>query len=773
MRVFIAEKPSVARAIADALGVEKQSKGYIVCKDGSVVTNCFGHMLELYEPEDYLSGDDKKLPWTKQPLPIIPGIWKKKIKKGTKEQLDIIKGLLAKATVVVNAGDPDREGQLLVDEVISRFNYSGKVERYWQSAMDKTSVKRALSNIVPNSTYANWGLAAEARSRADWLIGMNMTRTLTVKYNAGLLSVGRVQTPVLRLIVDRDLAIENHVVGTFYNIMATFKHQNGTYKSKMFLPTELLNEDKNLTDEAKARELLEKTSRQTGTISNFTVDKKHEKPKLMFTLTDLSAECSARFKFSAKKTLNIAQKLYEEYKLTSYPRSSCEYLPSSQKTDVPQILANISKALPQLAEAVKKANPERETRLWNDKAVGEAAHTGIVPTLESITPDKLQKIDEDCRKVYELIAKRYLSAFLPDHDYDEISVVTTLSNKLLFNTVVKSTTALGWKVIYQSEKAEKAEEKNGDLATQKLPLPLNTGDPVSVVECHLEEGKTKPPARFTEGSLMKAMKNIAKEIDDPVEKKLLKDDDGIGTEATRAQIIETLKNREYIKAEKGKLISTPLGRSFLTSVPRILQSASLTAQTERELRKVEKGENTLENFINQQIKELKNFMSEAEKIDGKVEGGSKTSRTVCPSCGSQNFWRNQTRDKKRYYWHCKDCDKYFEDNNGKVGSENAPAVKETCPKCGKTVYRNERKDKSGFYWKCAGCGTFFDDNNGKLGAEHSKKEIPANQKCTCPKCGKTAVRYEKNGKAHWWCRDCDTNFFDQEGKIGNEMVKQR
>ena len=767
MRVFIAEKPSVARAIADSLGIDKQSKGYIVCKDGSVVTNCFGHMLEQFEPEDYLSGDDKKLPWAKQPLPIIPEVWKKKIKKGTKEQLDIIKDLLSKASVVVNAGDPDREGQLLVDEVIERFKYKGKVERYWQSAMDKVSVQRALQNIVPNSTYANWGLAAEARSRADWLIGMNMTRVLTVKYNAGLLSVGRVQTPVLKLVVDRDLAIENHVVGTFYNIMATFKHQNGTYKSKMFLPTELLNDDKNLTDEAKAKELLEKTCRQTGTITNFTIDKKHEKPKLMFTLTDLSAECSSRFKFSAKKTLNIAQKLYEEYKLTSYPRSSCEYLPSSQKTDVSQILTNISKAMPELAELVKKANPDRETRLWNDKAVSEAAHTGIVPTLEAITPEKLQQIDEDCRKVYELIAKRYLAAFLPDHDYDEMSVVTTLSNKLLFNTVVKTTTSLGWKALYQSEKTE---DKNAEFSEQKLPLPLNTGDPVTVAECHLEEGKTKPPARFTEGTLMKAMKNIAKEIDDPVEKKLLKDDDGIGTEATRAQIIETLKNRDYIITEKGKLISTAKGRSFLTSVPKLLQSASLTAQTERELRKIERGENSLDNFLTQQITELKKFMSEAEKIEGKVEGSN--SRTTCPACGSQNFWRNQTKDKKRYYWHCKDCNKYFDDNKGKVGTENAPAVKETCPKCGKTVYRNERKDKTGYYWKCSGCSTYFNDNDGKLGSEHTKKEIPADQKCTCPKCGKTAVRYEKNGKVHWWCRDCNTNFFDKEGKIGEEMVKQ-
>lgn len=770
MRLFIAEKPSVARAIADALGVSSQKKGYIVCKDGSYVTNCFGHMLELYEPEDYLSGDDKKLPWAKQPLPIIPEVWKKKIKKGVKDQLNIIKDLLSQADKVVNAGDPDREGQLLVDEVIKRFKYAGTVERYWQSAMDKTSVQRALSQIVPNSTYANWGLAAEARSRADWLIGMNMTRTLTVKYNAGLLSVGRVQTPVLRLIVNRDLAIENHVAGKFFNILATFRNANGTYESKMFMAPELLDESKNLTDENKAKELLENTLGQKGTITNYTVDHKKEKPKLMFTLTDLSAECSSRFKFSAKKTLNIAQKLYEEYKLTSYPRSSCEYLPSSQKADVPQILANISQAFPEFAEHVKQANPDKESRVWNDTAVGEAAHTGIVPTLQAITSEKLATIDEDCRKVYELIVKRYLAAFMPDHEYDETSLATCLDNKLLFNTVVRNSTKLGWKELYKSEKkATASDDCIAKLAEQKLPLPIKEGDKVTVENAHIEEGKTKPPARFTEGSLMKAMKNIAKEIDDPEQKKLLKDDDGIGTEATRAQIIETLKAREYIRSEKGKLISTEKGRSFLTAVPEILQSASLTAQTERELRHVEKGEISLQDFITNQVKELKNFMTEANKIEGKVEGSK---RTPCPACGGTNFWRNQTKDKKRYYWHCKDCGKYFNDDKGKVGKENTPATTENCPKCGKKVYRNERKDKKGFYWKCAGCGTFFDDDNGKLGAEHVTKEIPADQKATCPKCGKTAVRYEKNGKAHWWCRSCDTNFFDKDGTLGDEMVKQ-
>ena len=753
MRLFIAEKPSVGKAIASCLGVVRASKNFIECKNNIYVTWCFGHMLELCAPQDYMKPEVAKLPWDKQPFPVIPEQWKKKKKKGVGEQLKAIESLIKKADEIVNAGDPDREGQSLVDEVIKLYKFKGKVLRYWQSAMDQTSVKRALNEICDNSKYLKWGRAAEARSYADWLIGMNITRQVSIKQNIGCtLSVGRVQTPVLKLIVDRDFIIDNFKSLDFYNIVGTVHTQSGDFKAKLVLTDEILQGKEQLTDLNKANKLSALVKNHEAQISGIIINSKVEKPKLMFTLTSLSAECSKLFKFSAKKTLDIAQELYEKYKLTSYPRSSCEYLPSSQQQDVIQILSNLKVAFPQYEQAILQADAKRESKIWNDKEVGEHAHTGIVPTLQKIDQAHLKEIPPDCQKVYELIAKRYIAAFMPDHKYNEKIVSTVTDHNYMFTIKVNEPYQIGWKLLFKQEQSE-----------QKLP-DLIKGQKAYIAKTEVEAGKSKPPARFTEGSLMVAMKNIAKEIDDPEEKKLLKDDDGLGTEATRASIIETLKERNYIEAKKGKLISTELGKRILKVIPQSLLSASLTAKTEKELKKIQNGELNIQDFLKDQLKELDKFMNETENNPNGI--------FKCPACGSI-LYHNSNKNGTRFF-RCsnKECYKFFTDVNGDIGDEFEPGYRqkgEHCPVCGKDqVKRFESKKIPGtHYWFCLECKTSFNDDHGKMGLKNEVEK--------CPKCQGKLYRNESRsypGKFYWHCsnKGCAANFFDVDGKVGQEKI---
>lgn len=772
MRLFIAEKPSIASCIAQELGIIKRCQGYIECKNNVRVTNCYGHMMELAGPDYYLPdsvplGKNKRKVWREQDLPILPLKWQKLIKKDCAAQMKVIKEQLKNADEVVNAGDPDREGQLLIDEVLEYFAYKGKVLRYWQSAMDRVSVQRALQALVPNEKFYSWGVAAEARSRADWLIGMNMTRLATlVRRSAGVLSIGRVQTPVLRLIADRDLAIENFKPQTFYNLIAEFSCDSGAaYKGKWLVPEILCTADGYLLQRAAAEETAKNIIGQKAVVTAYEQTLKHQSPDLPFTLTDLQVACSAAFDFAAQKTLNIAQQLYEEFKLTSYPRSSCSYLPESQKADVPTILANLKLAFPDVADIIDKADPNRQSKIWNDAKVGEEAHTGIIPTLHAVSAEECKKLPDECRKVYELIAKRYIANFLPDYSYYQITAETQCESGDKFKTTAKNVINRGWKVFSMKKEDEEKEEL-------RLP-PLQKGKEVTVTNTDIQTGTTKPPAAFTEGSIIQAMENIAKYVDDPEEKKLLKEGDGIGTAATRAGIIDKLKERKFIEVKKKKLVSTELGRSFLQIVPPHLQSPSLTAQAERELKKIQAGSESIDNFIQAQTTALHASMQELKTVNSQHASAAEK----CPACGAVIIRYASKFKKGEFYWHCSNqqCGKNYRDANGKPGAEiiKNTRTQQTCPCCGKKAARYPSKKAPGtYFWWCPDCKSSFTDNDGELG---SKIEFTNERKSvTCPNCGKTAYRYANKTdqhKFHWFCPSCKQNFADNNGAIDKKLGK--
>lgn len=601
MRLFIAEKPSVAKAIVAELGCVTRGDGFITCKDGSVVTWCFGHLLEQAEPDAYLPDDVPRTKkgskvWRFEDLPIYPKNWKllPKNDKGVKKQLATIGKLLKKASLVVHAGDPDREGQLLVDEVLEHFRYTGRVQRFWVSAQDSASIRKGLTNLRDNETFDGMRLAALGRSRADWLLGMNLSRAYTLARQAQgkkeLIAVGRVQTSTLALVAKRDVAIRDFKPVPYFVIKARLG--GGKPFTAVWEPEESqagIDEQKRLVDRCIAAALQQrlKAVGQATVVRCSRTPKKIAQPKA-FSLADIQLGASNQFGFSAEKTLNLCQSLYETHKATSYPRTDCSFLPESQYADAKNVLAAIAKTMPPLAGLVAKYDCSIQSPTWNDKKI--TAHHGIIPTQQAADGSKFS---DDERKIYRLIAERYLSNFLPAHEYLACSIELRIATER-FSAKGRLVTKPGWKVVTSAADEDKADDEGQALPELKSGLQL----PVSGIDC--EEERTKPPAAFTEGTLIRAMENIHQAVNDPQSKKFLKEGDGIGTPATRAAIIAELKRKKYLEVKGKKIVATELGLHLLQVVPDVMKNPVLTALFERILREVEAGNVPLDVFIEKQ-----------------------------------------------------------------------------------------------------------------------------------------------------------------------------
>ena len=601
MRLFIAEKPSVAKAIVAELGCVTRGDGFITCKDGSVVTWCFGHLLEQAEPDAYLPDDVPRTKkgskvWRFEDLPIYPKNWKllPKNDKGVKKQLATIGKLLKKASLVVHAGDPDREGQLLVDEVLEHFRYTGRVQRFWVSAQDSASIRKGLTNLRDNETFDGMRLAALGRSRADWLLGMNLSRAYTLARQAQgkkeLIAVGRVQTSTLALVAKRDVAIRDFKPVPYFVIKARLG--GGKPFTAVWEPEESqagIDEQKRLVDRCIAAALQQrlKAVGQATVVRCSRTPKKIAQPKA-FSLADIQLGASNQFGFSAEKTLNLCQSLYETHKATSYPRTDCSFLPESQYADAKNVLAAIAKTMPPLAGLVAKCDCSIQSPTWNDKKI--TAHHGIIPTQQAADGSKFS---DDERKIYRLIAERYLSNFLPAHEYLACSIELRIATER-FSAKGRLVTKPGWKVVTSAADEDKADDEGQALPELKSGLQL----PVSGIDC--EEERTKPPAAFTEGTLIRAMENIHQAVNDPQSKKFLKEGDGIGTPATRAAIIAELKRKKFLEVKGKKIVATELGLHLLQVVPDVMKNPVLTALFERILREVEAGNVPLDVFIEKQ-----------------------------------------------------------------------------------------------------------------------------------------------------------------------------
>lgn len=713
MRLYIAEKPSVARVLAAELGQTRKGDGWLQCGE-DFVTWAFGHLLEMAMPENY---DPALARWRAEDLPIVPAQWKMLPKQddGAKKQLALIGRMLKAAHEVVNAGDPDREGQLLVDEVLHSFQYQGPVKRFWVSAQDSVSIQRGLAALEDNAKFKGFADAAIARGRADWLIGMNLSRAFTLSARRGgadrtLLTVGRVQTPTLAMVVARDREIEAFQAVSYITLTARFQHSGGEFKAR-WKPREGqvgLDAQGRLCDPEVAKGLLKAIAGQSGVISSHKTEEKSDPPPRPFSLGTLTFAASKRWGYGAEDVLKAAQNLYEA-KLVTYPRTDCEFLPESQLADAPAVLSAMKATFPSLARLIDQADPTRKSRAWNDEKV--TAHHGMIPTQHRGRPGILSEMEQN---LYQLVARTYLAQFYPDHAYLATAVTATVVEQD-FTANGRVVVEPGWQKILKPEEPD--EKKDDDDGPQVLP-PMAQDDPVTCLKGEKKEKKTKPPPRFTEGTLVKAMENVHKFVEDPELKKLLKEEDGIGTPATRATIISELKRRKFLEGRKKALVSTTLGRSLVDALPEDVRSPVLTAVYERDFKAIQAGKASIEEFLAKQTefvtKQVADAASRSTTVEGVVSEGPE-----CPACKIGRIRR--VPGKKGPFWSCSrwqatpPCKATWEDDEGKPALQG-PKGSVPCPVC-KSGYLRRIGYKDKFFWGCSryreGCKGSAEDQDGK------------------------------------------------------------
>ncbi|MDP1574359.1 MAG: DNA topoisomerase III [Coxiellaceae bacterium] len=594
MKLFICEKPAQARDIARNLNATNKRDGYLE-GNGYQVTWCIGHLLELAPPEYYKS--DIK-PWRIEKLPVIPVKWESSITARGKKQFNIIKALLKKTDHVVIATDPDREGQAIAEEVLEKCNYKGKVERLWLSALDDTSIQKALKNIRPNSEMAGLYQAARARAQADWLLGMNNTMGVTALYGSdGVLSVGRVQTPTLKLVVDQDYVIENFKSKDYFVLKVLFSNdKKSDFWTTWRAPDSVLDDNGHCLDKKILESIAIKINDKPGVIHSVKETQKKKTAPLCFSLSALQKKSSSVFGYSAKQVLDIAQSLYETHKATTYPRTDCDYLPEEQQGEIKNVLKAMTQIDNDITPLVKSCDLDFKSSVWNNKKI--TAHHAIIPTLnENVSIAKMSQAEFN---IYDLIRRQYIAQFLGDYTYLQVYVEVICSGELFIATG-NAPIKMGWKQAFNRHLLN--DDDDGIAINEKLST-LMQGDVVENKETIVEKKQTKPPAHFTDGSLIDAMKTVGKFVEDEKFKKILKDSSGIGTEATRASILETLFKRGYLERKSKQVFSTKKGRALIDILPDAIKNPVLSAQWEEQLEKMTKGEGDFDAFIDSQKKLL-------------------------------------------------------------------------------------------------------------------------------------------------------------------------
>jgi DNA topoisomerase-3 len=619
MRLFIAEKPSLGRAIADVLPKpHKKGDGYITAANGDIVSWCIGHLLEQQQPEAY---DPAFKKWSHEHLPIIPQHWQLAVKKNTAKQLGVLRTLVKQAEQLIHAGDPDREGQLLVDEVINFLGVTGakkdSVQRCLINDLNPSAVKQSLNKLRSNREFIPLSTSALARSRADWLYGINLTRAYTLQGQKvgykGVLSVGRVQTPLLGLVVRRDNAIEAFVSKAFYEVWACLETDNGENFKAKWQPSEqcakYLDEQGRNLSQALAQNVAGRISKQPAQVKKLKRDHKKQAPPMPYNLSSLQIDASKAFGLSAQQVLDICQGLYERHKLITYPRSDCRYLPLShfvEAKDVHAAILNNSQHLGQQGSLFSQTqfDLKRKSKAWNDKKVD--AHHAIIPTKK--TSNHLSGNDA---KVYALICRNYLAQFLGEHQYHAVRVDVEIALGL-FVAVAKELIEDGWRCIF-IKRSKSHNQDNNNEAEQLLPR-LNLGQILKSLQAEVLEKHTSTTNAYTDASLLAAMTGISAHVSDPQLRKILRDTDGLGTEATRAGIIELLFSRGFLLRMGKTITSTSSGRGLIEALPDVATYPDMTARWESELSAISEGRSQYKKLMSPLQEQLKELVVQSREV---------------------------------------------------------------------------------------------------------------------------------------------------------------
>ncbi|TWO32585.1 DNA topoisomerase III [Seonamhaeicola sediminis] len=750
MKVCIAEKPSVAREIAAVLGANTKHDGYFE-GNGYAVTYTFGHLCTLKEPVDYKPYWKS---WDLNNLPMLPEKFEVKVvsNSGIQKQFNIVKRLFEKADLVINCGDAGQEGELIQRWVMNEANYKGKVKRLWISSLTTEAIKEGFENLKPASDYDNLFYAGFSRAIGDWLLGINATRLYTVKHGGykQVLSVGRVQTPTLAMVVNRFREIENFKPTSYWELQTKYRDTLFSYEEGRFFKKE------------DGQVLANKVKESDFEIVSISKKKGKEYAPKLFDLTGLQVYCNTKFGFSAEETLKIVQNLYEQ-KVVTYPRVDTTFLPSDIYPKVEGILKKLTYysnlMQPLLGKKIKKSS-----KVFNDKKVTD--HHAIIPTGMQ---NRLQPAQQ---QVYDIIVKRFIAVFYPDCLVSSTNVVGKASG-VSFKTTGKEILDKGWRIVFETPNSK---EKEPNMLPNFIKGEKGPHEPLFL------EKETKPPNQFTEASLLRAMETAGKQVDDDEMRDLMKEN-GIGRPSTRANIIETLFKRKYIKRNKKQVLPTETGIQLIDTIQNdLLKSAELTGRWEKQLKDIEKGHFSSGAFIKNMKRMVDALVyevrSETKRANishvvhvkkNKVKADTKNKAGIvaetCPKCEQGNL----IKGKSAY-----GCSKYktgcyfrlpFKIHGKKISEKQFIRLLQK----GSTVNLKGFKTDTGLVE-----GLLRFDDNFQIKLEHKKLAGSIKTKeFLCPKCKKGTII---KGKTAYGCNEyksgCDfkVSFDEIKAKINGQQA---
>ncbi|GAA0076267.1 DNA topoisomerase III [Clostridium sp. CTA-5] len=689
--LVLAEKPSVGRDLARVLKCTQNKGGYI---EGNkyVVTWALGHLVTLLDPEGY---GDKYKKWSMETLPMLPKNMKLTVIKKTGKQFSEVKKQMLRNDIseLVIATDSGREGELVARWIIDKVGFKKPLKRLWISSQTDKAILDGFKNLKPGSAYDNLYKAAQGRAEADWLVGLNVTRALTCKYNAQL-SAGRVQSPTLAMIVQREEEISNFKPKDYYTIIA--KNNN--------LSMEWVNNDNsNRTfNEEIAKKIVTSLRGKDGGVSEITQSNKKQYAPALYDLTELQRDANRIFGYSAKQTLSIMQRLYENYKILTYPRTDSRYITKDIVPTLKERLKAISVGnYMAAASQILKGNIHANKSFVDDSKVSD--HHAIIPTEQKVSLGMLSKEEKN---IYDLVIKRFLSVLLPPFEYIQTSVNIKVGNEN-FRAKGKVIKSKGWKMVYDRENDIEEINEEGTLKEQVLPN-LSKGDTLKINSLEIKNHKTKAPARFNEGTLLSAMENPQKYIKvDKESAKTLGETGGLGTVATRADIIEKLFN-SFVIEKKGKdIYPTSKGKQLIDLVPKDLKSPLLTAKWEKSLDDISKGKENVHNFISNMRNYATALVQDVKFSNDKYVHDNMTGKK-CPQCGKYML---EVKGKNGVMNVCQDRECGYRESVSRITNAR-------CPECKKKL--ELRGHGEGQIYVCPGSNCNFREKASQFKKRFSK-----------------------------------------------------
>ncbi|KLU65608.1 DNA topoisomerase 3 [Desulfosporosinus acididurans] len=670
--LVLTEKPSVGREVAKILNCSQKGNG---CLIGAkfIVAWALGHLVTLADPEVYDAGYKT---WRAEDLPMLPSKMELVVIKETAKQFGAVKSLMRSPEVneLIIATDAGREGELVARWIIKKVGWRKPIKRLWISSLTEKAIRDGFNHLRPGKDFDALYSAAECRAEADWLVGLNVTRALTCKFNAQL-SAGRVQTPTLSMVVEREREIKEFVPQEYWSAIAS----TGTFD----LRWQGQNGQTRIFDFQKANDILTKVKGQVGEIVDVKKEAKKELPPLAYDLTELQRDANRKFGFSAKTTSNIMQQLYENHKLVTYPRTDSRYI----SEDIVPTLSERLKSVAQgpyvnLARGILRNKLNISKRFVDNSKVSD--HHAIIPTEQ---PAMLNRLSSEELKIYDLIVRRFLAVLSPAFEYQQTTIKMRVNGEI-FTTKGRIVLKKGWKDVYSTYSGAEDEDEGEDQGLQTLPQ-ISPGDTLRNLSIHLEAKKTKPPSRHTEASLLFAMEHPGKMIEDRQLREVMDQSHGLGTPATRAEIIEKLFNSFYMSRQGQEIMPTSKGIQLINLVPPELKSPELTAQWEQQLNEISKERANSQTFL----KEMREY---ATQLVATVNGSTQSfkhdnlTRTKCPNCGK---FLLQVKGKKGEMYVCQDRECGYRQAISQVSNAR-------CPECHKKMEIRGESDNKLFVCVC-------------------------------------------------------------------------